>query len=339
MRAVLMQSGRLCVEDVVDPLPQRGEVLVKSLACGICGSDLHALKHTDDFIRTSRETGGAFKLTSNSPVVLGHEFCAEILEHGPGSSKVLKVGTRVCSVPALPGPNGTIPIGYSDRAPGGFAEYIRVPSTWVIRCPENLTTKQSMMIGTAGLTAGLCIAKIEQQLSLDSLKVIVSGATGGVSSIAIKILYNLGAKVTGITGKNNEEKFLKEIGCSEIIHRQEFIKSTRLPLNKGLYDAAVDVAGGNILSCIIASMKYNGIITACGNVAGPKLETTVFPFILRGNQLVGIDSATSSIKLREQVWNNFSSIWELNDLHRICKTISLNDLPFEIKKILQGKIT
>ena len=220
---------------------------------------------------------------------------------------------------------------------GGFAEYIRVPSTWVIRCPENLTTKQSMMIGTAGLTAGLCIAKIEQQLSLDSLKVIVSGATGGVSSIAIKILYNLGAKVTGITGKNNEEKFLKEIGCSEIIHRQEFIKSTRLPLNKGLYDAAVDVAGGNILSCIIASMKYNGIITACGNVAGPKLETTVFPFILRGNQLVGIDSATSSIKLREQVWNNFSSIWELNDLHRICKTISLNDLPFEIKKILQGK--
>lgn len=133
-----MQSGRLWVEDVVDPLPQRGEVLVKSLACGICGSDLHALKHTDDFIRTSRETGGAFKLTSNSPVVLGHEFCAEILEHGPGSSKVLKVGTRVCSVPALPGPNGTIPIGYSDRAPGGFAEYMRLSERLLIPVPEGL---------------------------------------------------------------------------------------------------------------------------------------------------------------------------------------------------------
>ena len=222
---------------------------------------------------------------------------------------------------------------------GGYAEYIRVPSAWAIKCPKNLTSKESMMIGTAGLTAGLCIAKIEEQMELSSLKVIVSGATGGVGSIAVKLLYKMGAQVTGITGKKDGEKFLKNLGCFEVISRKQFIETTRLPLNKGIYDAAIDVAGGNILSCIIASIKYNGITTICGNVAGPQFETTVFPFILRANQLFGIDSATCSIKRREQIWNNFSSIWKLNDLEKMSKIISIQDLSVEIKKILNGNQT
>ena len=220
---------------------------------------------------------------------------------------------------------------------GGFAEYVRVPSEWAIRCPETLSTKECMMIGTAGLTAGLCLAKIEQQFSLDSSKIVVSGATGGVGSIAVKLLSNLGASVTAITGKEGKKSFLKDLGCKEVIDREKFVKSTRNPLNKGLYDAAIDVAGGKILSCIIASMKYNGIITVCGNVAGPKFETTVFPFILRANQLIGIDSATSPINARQKIWDNYSSIWKLNDLRKMCRVVYLKDLQIEIKKILRGE--
>ena len=220
---------------------------------------------------------------------------------------------------------------------GGFAEYIRVPSSWAVKCPESLSTKESMMIGTAGLTAGLCLEEIEKHKSLKNLEVIVSGATGGVGSIAIKLLSLLDAKVTAITGKKNEYKFLYDLGSSKIIQRKELIESTRLPLSKGLYDAAVDVAGGNILTNIIASMKYNGTITACGNVASPEFETTVFPFILRGNRLIGIDSATCSIPLREKIWNNFSTKWRLKNLDNICKIIDLNHLNNEIEKILSGK--
>ena len=220
---------------------------------------------------------------------------------------------------------------------GGFAEYIRVPSSWAVKCPESLSTKESMMIGTAGLTAGLCLEEIEKHKSLKNLEVIVSGSTGGVGSIAIKLLSLLDAKVTAITGKKNEYKFLYDLGSSKIIQRKELIESTRLPLSKGLYDAAVDVAGGNILTNIIASMKYNGTITACGNVAGPKFETTVFPFILRGNRLIGIDSATCSIPLREKIWNNFSTKWRLKNLDNICKITDLNNLDNEIEKILSGK--
>ena len=124
-----------------------------------------------------------------------------------------------------------------------------------------------------------------------------------------------------------------------IIQREDFINSTRLPLNKGNYDAAIDVAGGDILSCIIASMNYNGIITACGNVASPKFNTTVFPFILRSNRLIGIDSATCSLKIRKKIWNNFSNIWKLSNLEKMCKTVDLNNLINEIDKILSGQLT
>ena len=222
---------------------------------------------------------------------------------------------------------------------GGFAEYVRVPSKWAIKCPNSLSTKESMMIGTAGLTAGLCIAEIEKHKPLKDLKIIVSGATGGVGSIATKLLSLLGSEVTAITGKKNKDDFLYGLGCSNIIQREDFINLTRLPLNRGNYDAAVDVAGGNILSCMIASMNYNGIITACGNVASPKFETTVFPFILRSNKLIGIDSANCSLKIRQKIWNNFSNIWRLSNLEKMYKTVDLNNLINEIDKILSGRLT
>ena len=194
-----------------------------------------------------------------------------------------------------------------------------------------------MMLGTAGLTAGLCIEEIDNHTPIDNLKVIVSGSTGGVGSIAVKLLSLLGAKVTAITGKKNSEQYLYDLGSSKVIHRKKFIDSTRYPLSNGVYNAAVDVVGGDILSSILASMQYNGIITACGNVAGANFTTSVFPFILRKNRLIGIDSATCSIPIREKIWNKFSTSWRLKNLDHICKVIDLSSLDEEIKKILCGE--
>ena len=222
---------------------------------------------------------------------------------------------------------------------GGFSEYIKIPSQWAIQCPDGLSTKESMMLGTAGLTAGLAVDSIKNTCDIKDAKVVVSGATGGVGSIGVNLLSHLGAKVTAITGKIDEKRFLKKLGATEIIERDHFIKATKLPLNKGVYNAALDVVGGSMLSSILSSMYQNGIITVCGNVGGPKFETTVFPFILRGNSLVGIDSANSPIDKRKMIWKHFSSDWKLDGLEKYSKIVDLENLIPEIKNILAGKQT
>ena len=222
---------------------------------------------------------------------------------------------------------------------GGFSEYIRIPSQWAIQCPDGLSTKESMMLGTAGLTAGLAVDSIKNTCDIKHAKVVVSGATGGVGSIGVNLLSHLGAEVTAITGKMDEKRFLKKLGATEIIERNHFIKATKLPLNKGMYNAALDVVGGSMLSSILSSMYQNGIITVCGNVGGPKFETTVFPFILRGNSLVGIDSANSPIDKRKIIWKHFSSDWKLDGLEKYSKIVDLENLIPEIKNILAGKQT
>jgi len=219
---------------------------------------------------------------------------------------------------------------------GGFSEYIRIPSQWAVRCPSNISTREAMMLGTAGLTAGLAISTMTDKISLKGSKTVVSGATGGVGSIGVRLLSQLGADVTAITGKMEEKLWLMELGASEVLDREEFIDSTNHPLSKGIYDTALDVVGGSILSSIIASMNYDGIITTCGNVGGPKFETTVFPFILRGNTLVGIDSAGCSIEKKKMIWENFSSIWKINGLEKTSKLVSLENMIPEIEKILSG---
>ena len=220
---------------------------------------------------------------------------------------------------------------------GGFSEYIRIPSQWAIQCPDGLSTKESMMLGTAGLTAGLAVDSIKNTCDIKDAKVVVSGATGGVGSIGVNLLSHLGAEVTAITGKMDEKRFLKKLGATEIIERNHFIKATKLPLSKGMYNAALDVVGGSMLSSILSSMYQNGIITVCGNVGGPKFETTVFPFILRGNSLVGIDSANSPIDKRKMIWKHFSSDWKLDGLEKYSKIVDLENLIPEIKNILAGK--
>lgn len=220
---------------------------------------------------------------------------------------------------------------------GGFAEYISVPSDWAIKCPDGLTTKDAMILGTAGLTAGLAIKKLTKSHSVRDSNVIISGSTGGVGSIAVKLLSMLKSNVTAITNKDKGHDYLKKLGASEIITNNQFLRSIKLPMNKGLYDYAIDVVGGRILSGIIASMRYGGKVIVCGNVSGADFKTTVFPFILRANSLIGIDSAETDDIIRSQVWHHFSTDWKLDGLENICTTISIEDLQTQIDKMLEGK--
>jgi len=220
---------------------------------------------------------------------------------------------------------------------GGFSEYIRVPSKWAILKPNSLSSKDTMIIGTAGLTAGLCIKTLEENKSINGIKAVVSGASGGVGCIAVKLLSKLGANVTAITGKNNSHNFLKNLGAQQIIDRKEFLGLLKRPLGKGLWDAAIDVVGGNMLSTILGTMKYEGIITCCGLVEDPNFKTSVFPFILRANQLIGIDSAETSITNKKNIWKLFSHKWKLKNLEELSHTVKLEGMYSEIKKILSGK--
>lgn len=158
-----------------------------------------------------------------------------------------------------------------------------------------------------------------------------------MGSIATKILSSLGANVTAISGKKEATKFLKSLGASKIISREDFLNSTRFPLDKALYDSAIDVVGGKILSSILAKVRYGGITAICGNVSGPQFETSVFPFILRNNSLIGIDSAEASIHEKKSIWKNLSTKWNLRGFDPFYKTVKLENIIPEINKILQGK--
>jgi putative YhdH/YhfP family quinone oxidoreductase len=222
------------------------------------------------------------------------------------------------------------------NTPGGFSEYISVPSSWALIKPDLLTSQDSMTIGTAGLTAGLCIKAIEDKKSIKGINAIVSGATGGVGSISVALLSKLGANVTAVTGKKNSHQFLKNLGAQQVIDRNQFLKSVRRPIGKGLWDAAIDVAGGETLSSILCSLKYGGIATCCGLVDNPNFETSIFPFILRANQLVGIDSAEAGLSNKKKIWELFSNDWKLDNLDQLTHIVNLEELSYEIDKILSG---
>ena len=222
------------------------------------------------------------------------------------------------------------------NTPGGFSEYISVPSSWAVIKPDLLTPQDSMTIGTAGLTAGLCMKAIEDKKSIKGINAIVSGATGGVGSISVALLSKLGANVTAITGKKNSHQFLKNLGAQQVIDRNQFLKSVRRPIGKGLWDAAIDVAGGETLSSILCSLKYGGIATCCGLVDNPNFETSIFPFILRANQLVGIDSAEAELSNKKKIWELFSNDWKLGNIDQLTHIVNLEELSSEIDKILSG---
>jgi alcohol dehydrogenase len=262
-------------------------------------------------------------VASSYPFVPGIDVAGEILE---STSDNFKVGDKV------------IATGYKLGMSvfGGFGELVQIPQEWVVLLPSDFSLLGAMSLGTAGLTAGACVKKILNNNPSLTGPVLVSGATGGVGSVAVNLLSNLNFEVHAITGKSNEEAILKKMGASKIIDRNEFMTEPIKALDKAIYAAGVDTVGGDILAKMLSMIQSHGNVACCGNVAGMKFTSSVFPFILRGISLIGVDSAESEINFKKEIWNLFSNDWSL-DLDDYSKVISLEDIGDEITKILHGK--
>lgn len=222
--------------------------------------------------------------------------------------------------------------------PGGFAEYIRVPSKWVTHLPKKMTLKESMILGTAGFTAGRCVDfLISQGLKPENGKVLVTGATGGVGSVAVAILSKLGFRVTAVTGKE-ESGFLKGLGATEILPRHELEVKNNKMLLKETWAGVVDTVGGVYLQTAIKQTQYDGVVTSCGNAASADLNISVYPFIIRGVRLIGVDSAKCGGVPRERVWQYLANEWKINFLEDLAQMITLNQLEENIVKMLAGKL-
>jgi putative YhdH/YhfP family quinone oxidoreductase len=211
---------------------------------------------------------------------------------------------------------------------GGFSEYVRVPADWVVPLPSNLSLFDAMALGTAGFTAALAIHRLEQnELSPDKGKVIVTGATGGVGSLAIQMLSQLGYHVVALTGKDSEHEYLKSLGASEVLARSSIdLKSTR-PLEKAQWAGALDAVGGETLAWLARTMQQDGAIASFGNAGGIELHTTVFPFILRGVKLLGVDSAATAMTLRKQIWQRLAGELKPRQLSQLAHSVPFAKLP------------
>lgn len=221
---------------------------------------------------------------------------------------------------------------------GGYGEYIRVPSDWVVTLPKGMSLRDSMVYGTAGFTAALSVYKLEEHgVSPGSGEVLVTGATGGVGSVACGILAKAGYEVVASTGKTDQKDFLTGLGVKEVIGREDATDTSGRPLLKARWAGAVDTVGGDILATAVKSAKLHGVVTCCGNVASAELPINVYPFILRGVSLVGIDSAYCPMDIRKKVWAKLAGEWKLDKLDAIATEISLDGLDKHIDLILQGK--
>lgn len=223
---------------------------------------------------------------------------------------------------------------------GGFSEYIRVPSDWVVPCPESLSLMESMICGTAGFTAALSIARlIDHGLETHQGDVLVTGATGGVGSLAVSILARIGFRVVAVSGKTDRKPFLQDLGAAEVISREEATDASGRPLVTGRWAGVVDTVGGDILATAIKSTQYGGSVSCCGLVASPELKTTVFPFILRSVNLLGIDSVACPMALRLKIWQKLAADWKPEGLGELCETVALEEVDPLIDTILKGQVS
>ncbi|MEZ5572546.1 MAG: YhdH/YhfP family quinone oxidoreductase [Halioglobus sp.] len=222
---------------------------------------------------------------------------------------------------------------------GGLAQYIRVPATWLIPCPRGLNPKRSMLFGTAGLTAQLCINKLRQMgLTPEKGQVLVTGATGGVGSIAVALLANAGYKVVASSGKASQTDMLKSIGAVEVVDRAEFSEANSRPLLKERFAAAVDVVGGTTLGNVIKSIKAGGSVACCGLVQSAVFEATVLPFILRGVNLLGVDSVDIPLTDKQAVWKQLARHANLSTIAAINKEITLKQVPQALEQLFNGSM-
>ena len=302
------------IKEIDKSFLKHGDVLVKV--------DYSSLNFKDALILKN----GA-RLVKEFPHIPGIDFSGKVVE---SKSDKFKEGDEIIQTGWMVGE-----IYY-----GGYSQYAKVNADFLVKKPKNISTRQAMMLGTAGLTAIQCALTTKQTREVLLLgekvnDVVVTGASGGVGSIAVMMLSKMGCNVTAATSKTNDD-YLKSIGAKNIIKSSDLDKEAR-PLDKGLYDGAVDTVGGNILANILSHIKPNGIVAACGNASSIKLNTTVMPFIIRGVKLWGIDSVSVSIKRREFLWDEASKLVDFDLLDKSIKEISLEQLLEEYSKMLEGK--
>lgn len=233
-----------------------------------------------------------------------------------------------------------IAIGYDlgMNTAGGYAEYVRVPANWVVKSPTGLTAREAMIYGTAGFTAGMCVDKIVAHgIRPEDGEILVTGATGGVGSVAIALLAKLGYTVVAATGKiESASAFLTGLGATSIISREEVTDDSKRPLLRERWAGVIDTVGGEMLSSALKACKRWAAVPICGLVASPSLNTTVFPFILRGVTLYGIDSVELPIEKRPRIWHLLATEWKLDNLDALAREVTLDEVGAELDRILQG---
>jgi len=316
---VLNQSGEKFSREVKTldtSFFKSGEVLVQV--------DYSGLNYKDALILRN----GA-RLVKEYPHIPGIDFSGKVKESGstnfkPGDNVVV-TGCRVGEI-----------------YPGGFSQFAKVKDEFLVKTPNSISNKNAMILGTAGFTSLLCAFAIkarEEVLLGEKVKdVLVTGATGGVGSIAVMVLSKFGYDVSAVTGKKDNYDYLKKLGAKNIIDRKDFECEPKV-LGKGLWDGVVDTVGGTILSNAISQTKHSGIIAACGNASSIKLNTTVMPFIIRGVKLWGIDSVMISKKRRQFVWSQVSDLIDFTFLEKNIKTVNLEELLNIFPDMLNGKIS
>lgn len=294
-----------------DDLPE-GDVLIKVHYSGINYKDALATQDHN-------------KIVKQYPMVPGIDLAGTIEEtNAPG----FEVGDKVIVT--------SYDLGVSHY--GGFSEYARVKSEWMIELPEDLTLEEAMIYGTAGYTAGLAIEQLEKSgMSIEGKEVLVRGATGGVGTISLLMLNNLGYDVIASTGRDDAEEKLKKLGAKEVIGRLP--EDNSKPLEKRTWQAAIDPVGGENLPYIVKRLDNNGSVALIGMTGGNNFETTVFPFILRGASIIGIDSVFTPIKLRKRVWRRLAKDLKPQQLHDIKHVISFDEIPKAIDQVINHNNT
>ena len=264
-------------------------------------------------------------VTRNFPHITGIDVAGTVYE---STSNIFKMGERVLVTGYDMGMN----------THGGHAQFVKVPASWVARIPDSISDKEIMTFGTAGLTAALSINElIANGVKPENGPVLVTGATGGVGSIAVSILSKIGFNVVAISGKKEKIDYLKRIGASEVILRDTFNEESKKPIMNEKYIAVVDTVGGEILANALKYIKYDGVATYCGLTSSHELNTNVFPFILRGIRLIGIDSVECKLEKKQAAWEKLASKWKINTLDSITNEITLYEIKDAYKLLLSGK--
>ncbi|HIJ94835.1 MAG TPA: YhdH/YhfP family quinone oxidoreductase [Desulfuromonadales bacterium] len=269
----------------------------------------------------------------------GHPGVTRQFPHTPGIDAAGEVVS--CESGAFAAGDSVIITGYDlgMETDGGWGEYIRIPSEWAVRLPAGLTLREAMVIGTAGFTAALSVLKLEQAgVRPDNGEILVTGATGGVGSIAVSILSRAGYRVVAATGKSTDEAFLRTLGAAEVIARTDVTAGSERPMLKERWGGVVDVVGGDTLAAAIKSTRYGGVVTCCGLVGAIELPLNVYPFILRGVSLIGVDSVNCPAATRLQVWEKLAGEWKPEHLGDVLTEVTLKGLEEKIQAILQGGI-